>query len=158
MTHPHTDNPTTPPPDLETHIRQIIHTAHQNGHPTPGRPTLIRQTGATDHAVKRILATLNTERHQTTTPPDSSTTSTTSPGHVDHPQLALVTTSSGDKIQHHTHTGDSTTSAGDHIARPTTSPGDHQPSHTASYHQATSPGDPTRQVNRPGFDGGSSCE
>jgi hypothetical protein len=66
------DNLTNPPADLTTQIRQAIHTAHRDGRPTPGRPTLVRLTGATDHAVKTTLHQLAAERprdHQTTTPP-----------------------------------------------------------------------------------------
>lgn len=37
---------------LATHIRQVIAKAHQNGLPTPGTTTLVRLTGATDHAIR----------------------------------------------------------------------------------------------------------
>lgn len=48
--------------ELVTQVRQAIDAAHQSGQPAPGRPTLVRLTGATDHAVRRALAELVTER------------------------------------------------------------------------------------------------
>jgi hypothetical protein len=49
---------TTTDGNLVTQIRQAIDAAHQAGRPTPGRPTLVRLTGATDHAVRKVLADL----------------------------------------------------------------------------------------------------
>jgi hypothetical protein len=37
-------------------VRQAIDAALQDGRPAPGRPTLVRLTGATDHAVRKALA------------------------------------------------------------------------------------------------------
>lgn len=42
-------------------IRDALDAARQAGQPAPGRPTLVRLTGATDHAVRKALATLATE-------------------------------------------------------------------------------------------------
>jgi hypothetical protein len=91
-----TTTPTTPPADLETQIRQAIHTAHQHGCPTPGRPTLVRLTGATDHAVRRILAHLATEHHQAVQHPDDHLASTGDPGATSRAPLTLVATNSGE--------------------------------------------------------------
>ena len=48
--------------ELVEQVRQAITTARQAGQPTPGRPTLVRLTGATDHAVRRALANLAAEQ------------------------------------------------------------------------------------------------
>lgn len=42
-------------------VRQALDDARAAGQPTPGRPTLVRLTGATDHAVRTALAELATE-------------------------------------------------------------------------------------------------
>jgi hypothetical protein len=46
---------------LVDQVRDAIDTARQAGQPAPGRPTLVRLTGATDHAVRKVLAELATE-------------------------------------------------------------------------------------------------
>ncbi|TCO59242.1 DUF2637 domain-containing protein [Actinocrispum wychmicini] len=51
----------TPNAELATQVRQAIETARRAGQPTPGRPTLVRLTGATDHAVRKALAELATQ-------------------------------------------------------------------------------------------------
>jgi hypothetical protein len=48
--------------ELVEQIRQAVTAAQQAGGPTPGRPTLVRLTGATDHAVRRALADLAAKR------------------------------------------------------------------------------------------------
>jgi hypothetical protein len=90
-----TSNPATPPTDLETQIRQAIHAAHQDGRPTPGRPTLVRLTGATNHAVRRVLATLATEHRHDHQHEDIHHTSAGDPGATSHASLTLVTTRTG---------------------------------------------------------------
>jgi hypothetical protein len=45
---------------LVAQVRQAIDTARQEGRPAPGRPTLVRLTGATDHAVRKALTELAT--------------------------------------------------------------------------------------------------
>ncbi|WP_158852372.1 DUF2637 domain-containing protein [Saccharothrix deserti] len=52
---------TAPNPELVTQIRQALEAARAAGEPPPGRPTLVRLTGATDHAVRKALAELATE-------------------------------------------------------------------------------------------------
>ncbi|WP_410662431.1 DUF2637 domain-containing protein [Amycolatopsis sp. lyj-84] len=47
--------------NLVTQIRQALDAARETGQPSPGRPTLVRLTGATDHAVRKVLAELATE-------------------------------------------------------------------------------------------------
>jgi hypothetical protein len=42
-------------------IREAIDAARKSGRPVPGRPTLVRLTGATDHAVRKVLADLAAE-------------------------------------------------------------------------------------------------
>ncbi|WP_112262459.1 DUF2637 domain-containing protein [Lentzea terrae] len=44
--------------DLALRIRQALDEALAQGRPAPGRPTLVRLTGATDHAVRKVLAEL----------------------------------------------------------------------------------------------------
>lgn len=44
--------------DVVTQVRQAVDAARQAGQPAPGRPTLVRLTGATDHAVRKALAHL----------------------------------------------------------------------------------------------------
>jgi hypothetical protein len=51
--------------ELVAEVRQALETARQAGRPTPGRPTLVRLTGATDHAVRKALAELAAEDRQT---------------------------------------------------------------------------------------------
>jgi hypothetical protein len=46
---------------LVDQVRDAIEAARQAGQPAPGRPTLVRLTGATDHAVRKALAELATE-------------------------------------------------------------------------------------------------
>jgi hypothetical protein len=66
--------------DLALQIRQALDEALAQGRPAPGRPTLVRLTGATDHAVRKVLAELAPED--------------TSPGETAiQPQPALSTTS-----------------------------------------------------------------
>ncbi|MER6669202.1 DUF2637 domain-containing protein [Amycolatopsis japonica] len=47
--------------NLVVQIRQALNTARETGQPSPGRPTLVKLTGATDHAVRKVLAELATE-------------------------------------------------------------------------------------------------
>jgi hypothetical protein len=44
--------------EVAIQVRQAVEAARQAGRPTPGRPTLVRLTGATDHAVRKALAEL----------------------------------------------------------------------------------------------------
>lgn len=44
--------------EVVTRVRQAVEAARQAGEPAPGRPTLVRLTGATDHAVRKALAEL----------------------------------------------------------------------------------------------------
>lgn len=46
---------------LVAQVREAIEAARQVGRPIPGRPTLVRLTGATDHAVRKALADLAAE-------------------------------------------------------------------------------------------------
>lgn len=46
---------------LVDQVREALDAARQAGRPAPGRPTLVRLTGATDHAVRKALAELATE-------------------------------------------------------------------------------------------------
>jgi uncharacterized protein DUF2637 len=46
---------------LVDQVREALDAARQAGQPTPGRPTLVRLTGATDHAVRKALAELATK-------------------------------------------------------------------------------------------------
>ncbi len=48
--------------ELVEQIRQLVGAARQAGQPAPGRPTLARLTGATDHAVRKAMAKLEIER------------------------------------------------------------------------------------------------
>jgi hypothetical protein len=50
----------TPAPVLD-HIRQAYAEADSDGRPRPGRPTLVRLTGATQHQVRQALAALDRE-------------------------------------------------------------------------------------------------
>jgi hypothetical protein len=50
--------------ELVAEVRQALETARQDGRPAPGRPTLVRLTGATDHAVRKALAELAAEDRQ----------------------------------------------------------------------------------------------
>jgi hypothetical protein len=45
---------------LVAQVRDAIDAARRSGQPAPGRPTLVRLTGATDHAVRKALAELAT--------------------------------------------------------------------------------------------------
>jgi hypothetical protein len=46
---------------LVAQVRAALDAARHAGRPVPGRPTLVRLTGATDHAVRKALAELATE-------------------------------------------------------------------------------------------------
>lgn len=46
---------------LINQVRDALNAARQAGQPAPGRPTLVRLTGATDHAVRKVLAELAAE-------------------------------------------------------------------------------------------------
>ncbi|KAA2266985.1 hypothetical protein F0L68_00140 [Solihabitans fulvus] len=50
-----------PSTDITDQIRQAIQAARQAGEPRPGRPALIKLTNATDHQVRKALATLAAE-------------------------------------------------------------------------------------------------
>lgn len=52
---------TTPNGELLAQVRQVLQTARESGQPLPGRPTLVRRTGATDYAVRKVLEELATE-------------------------------------------------------------------------------------------------
>lgn len=56
---------------LVEQIRQAVTAAHQAGQPAPGRPTLVRLTGATDHAVRRAMAELAAEQVNAGEPDDT---------------------------------------------------------------------------------------
>jgi hypothetical protein len=43
-------------------VRQAVEAARRAGQPAPGRPTLVKLTGATDHAVRKALAELAGEK------------------------------------------------------------------------------------------------
>lgn len=49
---------TVPNSEVAVQVRQAVEAARQAGRPAPGRPTLVRLTGATDHAVRKALAEL----------------------------------------------------------------------------------------------------
>jgi hypothetical protein len=55
---------------LVTQVREALDTARRAGQPVPGRPTPVRITGATDHAVRKALANLATETTLTGDPGD----------------------------------------------------------------------------------------
>lgn len=44
--------------DVVRQVRQALDEARQTGQPVPGRPTLVRMTGATEHAIRKALAEL----------------------------------------------------------------------------------------------------
>jgi hypothetical protein len=46
--------------DIQVKILQAIEAARQSGEPRPGRPTLVKLTGATDYQVRKILTNLAT--------------------------------------------------------------------------------------------------
>jgi hypothetical protein len=48
--------------ELVAQVRQALKSARETGQPAPGRPTLVRLTGATDHAIRKVLAELAAER------------------------------------------------------------------------------------------------
>jgi hypothetical protein len=48
--------------DAVDQVRQVVADAAAAGEPTPGRPTLVRRTGLTDHQVRKALATLTAEK------------------------------------------------------------------------------------------------
>ncbi|MGC7102642.1 hypothetical protein ACPZ19_48930 [Amycolatopsis lurida] len=49
--------------DLVLQVCQLIDQARQAGQPTPGRPKLVKLTGATDHAVRKALSELATTKN-----------------------------------------------------------------------------------------------
>lgn len=53
---------------LVAQIREAMDAAHESGRRRPGRPTLVRLTGATDHAVRKALATLASTEPTADTP------------------------------------------------------------------------------------------
>jgi hypothetical protein len=59
--------------EVAIQVRQAVEAARQAGRPTPGRPTLVRLTGATDHAVRKALAELAI-RHISAGEPDAQST------------------------------------------------------------------------------------
>jgi len=48
--------------DVLDKVRQVVASAHAAGDPTPGRPTLIKMTGATDYQVRKALAALGDDK------------------------------------------------------------------------------------------------
>ena len=54
-------------PTVIQQVREHIATAKAAGRPAPGRPTLVRLTGATDHQVRRALAVLAQDDEDLTT-------------------------------------------------------------------------------------------
>jgi hypothetical protein len=44
--------------DVLEQVRQAVSDAQAAGEPAPGRPTLVKLTGATDYQVRKALATL----------------------------------------------------------------------------------------------------
>ncbi len=56
---------------LVDQIRDALDAARQAGQPAPGRPTLVRLTGATDHAVRKVLVDLATENTSAGDPGES---------------------------------------------------------------------------------------
>jgi hypothetical protein len=58
---------------LVDQVRDAIEVARQAGQPAPGRPTLVRLTGATDHAVRKALAELATENTSDGDPGEAAT-------------------------------------------------------------------------------------
>lgn len=89
--------------ELVTQIRQALEAARETGQPTPGRPTLVRLTGATDHAVRKVLAELATENtsegcadvDQQAAVGEPTANEGASPGEMDSPAVDRVT-STGD--------------------------------------------------------------
>jgi hypothetical protein len=69
---------------LVDQVREALEEARQAGQPTPGRPTLVRLTGATDHAVRKVLAELATENASAGDPGDA-TSPTHQPAATNHP-------------------------------------------------------------------------
>jgi hypothetical protein len=55
---PPVDSPTINGASVLDKVRQLIQEAENAGVPTPGRPTLVDRTGATEHQVRRALAEL----------------------------------------------------------------------------------------------------
>jgi len=47
--------------DLEEGVRQLLDEARRNGDPEPGRPTLAKLLGATEHQVRQVLARVRQE-------------------------------------------------------------------------------------------------
>ncbi|SDD58986.1 hypothetical protein [Actinokineospora iranica] len=76
--------------DVLDQVREAIATAATEGKPPPGRPTLIRLTGATDYQIRQALATLATE------PPAPSALDPAVPNPQDHQELVAAT--AGDKV------------------------------------------------------------
>jgi hypothetical protein len=77
---------TTTDPTLVDQVHQAIQAAHQEGRPTPGRPTLVRITGATDHAVRKALAELATQAATAGEPDVDQPRQATEP-QVEHPTI-----------------------------------------------------------------------
>ena len=55
--------------DIQVKIHRAIEDARQSGEPRPGRPTLVKLTGATDHQVRKVLAQLATSEVVESTAP-----------------------------------------------------------------------------------------
>ncbi|WP_051794314.1 hypothetical protein [Kibdelosporangium aridum] len=72
--------------DVLTQVRDAIHAATREGRPVPGRPTLIRLTGATDHAIKKALHMVASEEEAQPTSP--SVTTQAIPRHPDDPGVS----------------------------------------------------------------------
>jgi hypothetical protein len=53
--------PTTSELSIVDRVRQAVADAHAAGQPAPGRPTLIRLTGATDYQVRKVLVAVAAE-------------------------------------------------------------------------------------------------
>jgi hypothetical protein len=64
---------------LVAEIRQALASAEAAGNPVPGRPALARMTGASEHAVRRVLAELAEPGEQAGGQAATATTSTASP-------------------------------------------------------------------------------
>lgn len=67
---------------LVDQVRDALDAARQAGQPAPGRPTLVRLTGATDHAVRKVLAELATENTSSGDPDETVSPSVANPSAV----------------------------------------------------------------------------
>lgn len=110
MTAPEPIDVRQPPPDLASLADQI----RQAGEPTPGRPTLVKLTGATEHQVRRALAIVRQD------------STSVAPHAVPDRQPVEPLETAGEPLENQT------ASAGDES--PTPPPADHQP--TTSGHHA----------------------